>query len=74
MMPRVLMLAFFWVLLSHSRTSTNSCDSISSVDAVRKKYFISLRWVREAALEAPHMKIFLARSATRLAGPLTELL
>ena len=74
MMPRVLMFAFFWVLLSHCRTSTNSWDSTSSVEAVRKKYFISLRWVRAAELEAPHMKIFLARSATRLAGMLTELL
>ncbi len=73
-MPSDLMLAFFWVLLSHCRTSTNSWDSTSSVDAVRKKKFMPLRWVRAAELEAPHMKIFLARSATKLAGMLTELL
>ncbi len=73
MMPSVFRLAFFWVLLSHFRTSTNSWDSTSSVEAVRKKNFRS-RWVSAAELEAPHMKIFLARSATRLAGMLTELL
>ena len=54
-------------------TSTNSMDSVSSVGARRKKKFMS-RCVNAAELEAPHMKIFLARSATKLAGLLTELL
>jgi len=66
------MLALFF-LLSHLRTSTKSTDSVASVGARRKKYFMS-RWVRAAELEEPHMKILFMRSATKLAGLLTELL
>jgi len=72
MTPRVLMLALFF-LLAHFKTSTKSTDSVASVGAKRKKYFMS-RCVRAAELDEPHMKIFFIRSATKLAGLLTELL